>query len=326
MLTESIKTHVVGIDIAEEETSYAIVDVRGNILAKDSFPLNDFATINDVATHLCERVVTLAENTCGYENVRSVGLCARCANTISGCIEEAPNSRWKGRMPIAAMMRDQLGLAVAIGNVGYIRALGEHSYGCAHGMNNFVIITMGVGIGSCLFLDGHVHLGTNGFAGEVGHTCVVNDGRECGCGQKGCLEAYCASKGIVETARKLLEKSDAPSLMRGRDDLSPSLIVKCCEQGDELAIETYRKTGNILGIGLANLASVINPEGIILTGGLSRAGKWLLEPTNEAFEAHVFHNVQGRTKILTSTLSDVERDILGASALAWQVKEYSLFK
>ncbi len=326
MLKESIKTHVVGVDVAENETSYAVVDVRGNMISKESFPTKDFPNVNDFIAHLSEGIIMLAEQTCGYENVRSVGLCARCANSLTGCIEKAPNSFWKGTIPIAAMMRDRLGLAVAIANVGHIRGLGEYSFGCAHGMSNFIIITIGLGLGSSLFSNGQVHIGANGFAGEIGHACVIPDGRQCACGHKGCLEAYCASYGILETARELMEESAAPSLMRGRSDLTPELIAQFCDEGDELAIETYRKTGHILGFGLANYASIINPEGIIITGGVSRAGKWLLEPTNETFEEHVFHNIQGRVKILTSTLTDVERDLLGASALAWKVKEYSLFK
>jgi glucokinase len=205
-------------------------------------------------------------------------------------------------------------------------ALGEQAFGAAHGMRDFVVITLGSGVGSCLFSNGMAHLGTDGFAGEVGHTCIVENGRECGCGRLGCLEAYTAVKGVIKTAREILEESDKPSLMRDIQDLSPKKITECCEKGDELAIEVFRRVGQKLGIGLANYASLINPEAIILTGGISRAGKWLMDPAYEAFEENVFPNLRGNVKLLLSKLDDRERDTLGASALAWEVPEYSLFK
>ena len=204
--------------------------------------------------------------------------------------------------------------------------MGEQAFGSAHGMRDFIVITLGTGMGSCVFSDGNVNLGYDGYAGEVGHTCVKIDGRLCGCGKKGCLETYTATKGIITTARELLEESDKPSLMRQEEKLTPKKIAQFCDQGDELAIEVFRRTGEALGLGLANYASVVNPEAIIFTGGISKAGKWLLDPTIESFEQHVFHNIQGKVKFLKSELNDGERDVLGASVLAWKVKEYSLFK
>ena len=194
-------------------------------------------------------------------------------------------------------------------------------------MKNFIIISLGVGLGSCFFTEGADHVGHLGYAGEFGHTCVVgNNGRLCGCGHQGCLEAYAGANGIVRTARELMAKSGAPSLMRNLEKLSPRTIFECCEQGDKMAIEVFRSTGEILGFGLANYASIIDPEAIILTGGISHAGKWLLEPLSKSFEEHVFGNLKGKVKIFTSRLNDRERDVLGASALAWSVPEYSLFK
>jgi glucokinase len=183
-----------------------------------------------------------------------------------------------------------------------------------------------VGLGSCFFAEGIEHQGQFGYAGEFGHTCVDDNGRQCGCGHRGCLEAYVGAKGIVQTARELMQDSDKPSLMRSLDKLSPRTIAECCDQGDELAIEVYRRTGYILGLAMANYASIVDPEAIILTGGISHAGKWLVDPMYESFESHVFGNLRGKVKILTSKLNDRERDVLGASALAWSVPEYSLFK
>jgi glucokinase len=194
-------------------------------------------------------------------------------------------------------------------------------------MKNFIILSLGVGIGSCFFSAGDDHTGHNGYAGEFGHTCIVNkNGRACGCGHTGCLESYVGAAGIVNTAKELMAESDAPTLMRNLEKLSPRTIKECCDQGDEMAIEVYRRTGEMLGLGLANYASLVDPEAIILTGGISHAGKWLLEPTCQAFEEHVFGNLRGKVKILVSKLEDRERDVLGASALAWSVPEYSLFK
>ena len=224
------------------------------------------------------------------------------------------------------MLRDRLGMAVALGNDGHITALGEHAFGTAHGMKNFIIMTLGHGVGSCIFTDGKVHLGNEGFAGEIGHTCIVDNGRECGCGRRGCMEAYVAQKGIIATAKELMAESDAPSLMRSLEELTPKTIVDCCEQGDEMAIEVYRRTGVVLGISVANYASVLDPEAIIFTGGISNAGHWLFDPAYEEFENHVYHNIKGKVKFLHSSIDDRERDVLGASALAWGIKEYSLFK
>ncbi len=321
-----IKTKVVGVDISNERTTYAIVDIRGNIIAEDSFPTSDYPDVNNFVTALSDRIVRLVEANGGYEDIRSIGVSSPSASSVSGCIENAANLPWKGIVPLAAMLRDRIGLAVGLSNDAHISALGEYTFGCAHGMKNFIVLSLGVGLGSCFFSADSEHLGHNGYAGELGHTCVVNHGRVCGCGHEGCLEAYAGAAGIINTAKELMAESDAPSLMRDLTKLTPRTIKECCDKGDEMAIEVYRRTGEILGVGLANYATLVDPEAIILTGGISHAGKWLLEPTNRSFEEHVFGNLRGKVKILVSELNDRERDVLGASALAWSVPEYSLFK
>jgi len=325
-MEQTVKKKVVGVDISFEETTFAIVDVRGNILAKDSFLTHDYLDINAFVTALAERIVGLVELNGGYESVRSVGISTPSANYLTGCIVNAPNMPWKGVIPLSAMLRDQLGLAVAVANNSHVVALGEEAFGVAHGMRDFIAVTLGSGMGSCIISDGEVNLGFNGHAGEIGHTCVNLHGRLCGCGNTGCLEAYTAAKGIVCTARELMAESSGPSLMRQIERLTPKRIYECCEQGDAMAIEVFRRTGEILGLGLANYASLVNPEAIVFTGGIVRAGHWLLDPAKQSFEEHVFHNIQGKVKFLTSDLSESERNVLGASVLAWKVKEYSLFK
>ena len=326
MEENNLKTTVVGVDISIETTTYAMVDVRGNILAEDAFPTLDYPDVNNFVTALSEKIVMMVEQNGGYETIRSIGVSCPSASTVSGCIENAANLPWKGIVPLAAMLRDRIGLAVGLSNDAHISALGEYTFGSAHGMTNFIIVSLGVGIGSCFFSDSKEHRGHGGYAGEFGHTCVYPEGRQCGCGNKGCLEAYVGAKGIVKTAQKLMAESDAPSLMRDLEKLSPRTIKECCDKGDEMAIDVYRRTGRILGQGLATYASLIDPEAIIFTGGVSHAGHWLLDPAKEVLDQLVFGNLKNKVKLIVSRLDDRERDVLGASALAWSVPEYSLFK
>jgi glucokinase len=325
-MEENIKGCVLGVDISVKHTVYAIVDVRGNIIARDCFLNSDYQNVNEFVTALCEKVVELAEANGGYDKIRSMGVSSPSGNFLTGSIENAANLPWKGVVPLAAMLRDRLGLAVAVANDAYVSALGEYTYGSAHGMRNFVLVTLGHGIGSCFFSDGEVHLGMNGFSGEIGHTCIVHNGRDCGCGRRGCLEAYCAQKGIVATARELMAESNAPSLIRQLEELTSHTIFDCCEKGDEMAIEVYRKTGEILGVAMANYASVLDPEAIVFSGGIANAGHWLFDPMQKSFDEHVFRNMRGKVKFQRSSIDSVDRDVLGASALAWGIKEYSLFK
>ena len=325
-MEENIKSRVVGIEISVKRTTYAIVDVRGNIIARDHFPTSDYDNINEYVTVLSEKVLELTEANGGYETIRSIGMSAPSANYLTGSIENPPNLPWKGVIPMAAMLRDRLGIAVALGNDAHVTALGELAFGCARGMKNFIVVTLGHGVGSCLFSDGAAHLGADGFAGEIGHVCVKHDGRECGCGRRGCLEAYCAEKGIVLTARELMAESEEPSLMRSLDEITPKAITECCEKGDKMAMEVYRRTGSILGLVIADYATLFDPEAVIFTGGISNAGHWLFDHVEGPFDELVFHNIRGRVKLLRSSINDQERDVLGASALAWGIKEYSLFK
>ena len=322
-----VKNRVVGVDISTR-TTYAIVDIRGNIIAEDGFETYEYPNVNDFVAKLADSILELVVANGGYESIRSIGISSPSASIVTGCIVNAPNLPWKGVVPLAAMLRDRLGLAVAMANDAHISALGEKAYGSAHGMRDFVIINIGVGLGSCFFSANHEHQGAGGFAGEIGHTCIddSDSARICACGKRGCLEAYCAAKGIIRTAEEVMAESDKPSLMRGQEQLSPKMITEFCEQGDELAIEVYRRTGYKLGIGMANYASIIDPEAIILTGGISKAGKWLIDPAYESFDKHVFGNIRGKVKIILSMIDNRERDVLGASALAWSQKEYSLFK
>lgn len=322
-----IKTRVFGVDLSLEVTTYAIVNIRGKVIAKDSFATLDYDDINDFVSALYDRLIRMAEDNGGLDLIRSIGISAPSANFKTGCIENASNLPWKGVVPLAAMLRDRLGLAVAVGNDGHVTALGEMTYGSAHGMKNFIVMTFThAGVGSSIFISGRPHLGANGFAGEIGHTCIVPGGRQCGCGSRGCLETYVSVYGMVQTARDLLKESDVPSLMRNIENINVQSLLFCCQKGDAIALEAVRRSGVILGRALANYASVLNPEAIILTGDILQFVEWLMPSVRQTIEENVFHNLRGRVRILASILDEENRTLLGASALAWDVKEYSLFK
>ncbi len=327
-ISDQIKTRVVGIDIRIDKTTYALVDIRGEIVAQDHFYTSDYADVNDYIQALAEKIIILVEENGGIENVRSIGVSAPSASSITGCIENAANLPWKGIIPLAAMLRDRVGLAVALANDAHITALGEKTYGSAHGMKDFIVVSISHGgLGSCFFSNGQPHLGFGGFAGELGHTCVEKDGRQCGCGNKGCLETYCSDNGLKMTIEELMaENKKENTILKDLKELTTVSVAKCCEQGDKLAQEAFRRVGTMLGLGLANYASIVNPEAIILTGDILTAGKWLLKPMRQSFDEHVFPNIRTNTRILVSILKEGERDVLGASALAWDAKEYSLFK
>ena len=323
---DQIKTRVIGIDIRLDRTTYGVVDIRGEIVAQDHFDTSEYADVNEYVAVLAEKLLVMMEEN-GFETIRSIGISAPSASSVTGCIENAANLPWKGVIPLANMLRDRVGMAVAVANDAYITALGEKAYGSAHGMKDFVVVSMSHGgLGSCFYSNGMPHLGAKGFAGEVGHTCVEIDGRQCGCGNKGCLETYCTESGLKRTIEELLAERKEPSLLNELKDMEIAQIARCCDKGDEVAIEALRQTGEMLGLGLANYASVLNPEAIILTGDLTAAGKWLMKPMKKSFNEHVFPNIRNDTRLLVSILKEGERDVLGASALAWDVKEYSLFK
>ncbi len=326
MLQTELKTRVVGVDIGIEITSTAVVDIRGNILASDSFLTGDNPNVADYLSRLSDNILNIVENNGGYELIRSVGISVPSGNFRMGAIANSPNLPWKGVIPLAAMLRDRLGLAVALGNNAHVRAIGEHTYGAAHGLKDFILITIGSGMGSCFYSNGKPHLGQDGFAGEIGHACMDIHGHQCGCGRQGCLEMYTSTKGVVLTAKEVLAERSEPSSMRGLENLRYKDVLSACLEGDVLALETFRRVGEMLGVGLANYASVVNPEAIIFTGKVTHAGNYLLKAAEEAFDKHVFHNIHGRVKFLTSAIEEGDMDLLGASALAWEVEEYSLFK
>ena len=319
---DKIKTRVVGIDIRIEKTTIALVDIRGDIVAQDYFPTSDYPDVNDYLTALSENIFALLEENGGYESVRSIGVSAPSASYITGCIENAANLPWKGVIPLAAMLRDHLGLAVAVANDAHITALGERTYGSAHGMKDFVVVTISHGgLGSCFFSNGQPHLGNDGFAGEIGHTCVEINGRECGCGKRGCLETYCSATGVARTARELLDKTSRPSLLRDikPEDITSLDVSIAASKGDELAKEIYEFTGKMLGEACADFATFCSPEAFIFFGGMIKAGDLIMDPIRRAYDEHVMNVYKGKAQFLVSGLDGASAAVLGASAIGWEV-------
>lgn len=324
----TIKRHVVAIDISTNFTTYAVVDLQGGILAKESFLTSDCSNVAEYVSVLSDKIIMLVEQNGGYESIRSVGVSAPSGNFITGSMENASNMPWKGHVPLAAMLRDRLGLAVAVGNDAHVTAVGEKSFGAARGLRDFIVVNVSShgGVGSCIYLDGRPHLGSEGFAGEFGHMCLVHGGRQCSCGLKGCVEEYTAERGLVKTVLELIDETGKDSILKGVGNMTIKTVADASEQGDEVAIEAFRRTGLYLGRALATYASLIDPEAIILTGDMMIYSKWVMDAMHESFDANIFQNMKGKVDILISPLNNSERDLLGASALAWEVKEYSLFK
>lgn len=324
----TIKRHVVGVDISTELTTYAVVDLQGGIIAKESFPTSDYTNVNEYVSVLSEKIVMLVEQNGGYESIRSVGVSAPSGNFKTGSMENASNMPWKGHVPLAAMLRDRLGLAVALGNDAHVTAVGEKSFGAARGMRDFVIVTFSShgGVGSCIFIDGRSHMGADGYAGEFGHMRLVENGCLCNCGHQGCVEEYTSIRGLVKTVREVMSETGQTSSLSSLDDITIKAIADACEQGDSVAIEAFRRTGMYMGMALASYVSLIDPEAVILTGDMMVYSKWVMDALKESYASHVFQNLKDKVEILISPLNNNERDLLGASALAWEVKEYSLFK
>ena len=319
------KTKVLGAHINKAMTKIAIVDSRANIVAISSYKTSDYPEIDGYIDKFCDVVTELLTEYNCFEEIHALGISCSNANFKTECIENPNNLPWQGVVPIANLLRDRLGMAVAVGNNCHAASLAEAHYGCAHGTQDFIYINIGYGLGGYMFVRGKEHLGANGFAGEIGHTCVQQGGRKCECGLNGCLETYVSIKGVLKTAKELMQESDKPSLMRGIDDLTADQIIEFCEQGDELAIETMRRTGEILGKGLATFATMFDPEQVVVGGILTKAGHWLFDSARESYDKYVYRNIKGRASLVISTMTDGEREIIGASALAWQVKTYSLF-
>ena len=320
----SQKPFVIGVDLGGTNTVFGIVDARGQIVAEDSIKTQAYKTAEDFVKACVECLKPLIAQVGGNEKVAGMGIGAPNGNYYSGSIEFAPNLCWahNGVVPLAQMLSDQLdGLPVRLTNDANAAAMGEMAYGAARGMKNFIVITLGTGVGSGIVVNGQVLYGHDGFAGELGHVTMVREGgRTCGCGRKGCLEAYCSATGVARTAREILATTDRPSLLRNKpaDEIESLDVSIAASKGDEVANEIFRFTGKMLGEACADFAAFSSPEAFIFFGGLCKAGDLIMKPIEEAYNQNVLPIFRGKAKFLVSSLMDANAAVLGASALGWE--------
>jgi glucokinase len=320
-MATSLDSLVVGIDIGGTGTKFGIVDRDGNVLFSSEISTKKHATIESFIDDLHTGLSELIEKTGGSGRIKGIGVGAPNGNFYSGTIEYAPNLPWKGIIPLAEMLSAKFKLPVTLTNDANAAAIGEMMYGAAKGMKDFIMITLGTGVGSGIVANGELIYGHDGFAGEVGHTIVIPDGRlHPGTGKKGSLESYASATGVRATALEMLANSKEDSLLRKvpEDKLDSKAVYDAAIEGDKIALEIFEFTGKILGLSLANCIMFSSPEAIILFGGLTKAGDLILKPTRESMEANLIKIFQNKVKILISHLKESDAAILGASALAWE--------
>ena len=318
------KPYVVGIDIGGTNTVFGIVDARGHVVAADSVKTRKHVDFDDYIESLHEGLSRLIKANDAEDKIQGIGIGAPNANYYTGEILNPPNLPWGPVIPLAEKVSKAFGgIPVAITNDANAAALGEMTYGAARGMKDFIMITLGTGVGSGIVINGQLVYGADGFAGELGHLIMKrNNGRICGCGRTGCLEAYCSATGVARTAREFLEVRTEPSLLRNIDieDITSKAVYDAAMAGDKLAKEIFVYTGNILGEAFADMVAFSSPQAIILFGGLAKSGDLLLKPLQESFEKNVFPIFRGKVKILISELKESDAAVLGASALGWEAQ------
>jgi glucokinase len=315
-------TFVVGIDVGGQTSKIGVVDARGTVLAQTVIRTDTYDKVEPYIAELAEAVNKLIKESGTEGKVRGIGVGAPNGNYYTGTIENAPNLLWvRERVEFSKLLSEAMGgLPVALTNDANAAAVGEMTYGAARGMKNFIMITLGTGVGSGIVINGEVVYGHDGFAGELGHTAAVrNNGRTCGCGKTGCLETYASATGVARTAREWLELTDEPSLLRGLDSIASKDVYEAAKEGDKLALKIFEFTGKILGRSFADFVAFSSPEAIVLFGGLARAKEFLTEPIENALNENVLPLWKGKVKIVYSQLKESDAAILGASALAWEL-------
>ena len=317
------KEFVVGVDVGGQTTKIGVVNARGDVLSQTVIRSDVFGS--DAAAYiqaLAEAIkLNISQSGLAEEDIRGIGVGAPNGNYYTGAVAFAPNLAWAANaaVPFSKMLQEAVGLPVSLTNDANAAAVGEMAYGAARGMKNFIMITLGTGVGSGIVIDGKVLYGHDGFAGELGHVTILRDGRQCGCGRKGCLEAYCSAIGIARTAREWLGATDEPSLLRlcDQDKLSSKDIYDAAVKGDKIALKLFEYTGTLLGRAFADFIAFSAPEAIVLFGGLARSKEFLTEPILNAMNANVLPLWRNKVKLVYSSLKESDAAILGASALAW---------
>jgi glucokinase len=312
---------VAGVDIGGTGTKFGIVDNLGNVLLSDTMSTKGHADIYAYINELHDKLMILIDKVGGVGRIKGIGVGAPNGNVYTGTIEYAPNLPWKGIIPLTKLIQDKFKLPVRLTNDANAAAVGEMTYGAAKGMKDFILITLGTGVGSGIVAGGELIYGHDGMAGELGHTIIIPDGRiHPGTGKKGSLESYASATGVATSAIEILNTTDRPSSLRNipTDKIDSKAVFEAATAGDEVAKEVFEYTGRILGISLANFIMFSSPEAIILFGGLTKAGDLILKPTREHMEANLIEVFQNKIKILVSHLKESDAAILGASALMWE--------
>ena len=314
------KPYVIGMDMGGTNTVFGIVDARGTVISKSAIKTGTHTDVNLYINDIYTELSKLIEAAGGIDKIKGIGVGAPNGNYYTGNIEFAPNLPWKGVIPFANLMADKFGVPAALTNDANAAAVGEMTYGAARGMKNFIMITLGTGVGSGIVIDGKVVYGHDGFAGELGHvTAIRNNGRLCGCSKTGCLETYASATGVARSAREILESSTKDSLLRNIpiDSITSKDVFDAAMEGDEVAKEIFNFTGKILGECLADFVAFSAPEAIVLFGGLTKAGDLIMKPTRQAMEDNLLQVFKNQVKIIFSDLKEADAAILGASALVW---------
>jgi len=316
---------VVGIDIGGTNTKFGVVDRRGNILCDGRMLTNQHENVAGFLDELHDHLSKLIDQAGGIDNIRGIGVGAPNGNYYTGNIEYAPNLRWKGVIPLANLLGEKFGLPTVLTNDANAAALGELMYGAARSMKDFIVITLGTGVGSGIVANGQLIYGHDGFAGELGHCIVIPGGRyHPGTGAHGSLEAYASATGVTNTALEFLAtRPETKSTLRDlkKEDINSKTVFDAAMAGDPLAREVYEFTGKILGEALANFVMFSSPEAIILFGGLTKAGDLIMKPVREHMELNLLPIFQNKVKLVFSELKESDAAILGASALAWEMKD-----
>lgn len=317
------KPYVLGIDIGGQTAKCGIVNARGEVLAQTILVSNKHEDAPSFVDALAQTLKKLIADAGLAGQVQGIGVGAPNGNYYTGEIKQAPNLSWahEGNVPFAAMLSKAMGgMPVALTNDANAAAVGEMTYGAAKGLKNFIMITLGTGVGSGIVIDGKVLYGHDGFAGELGHTCAVRGGRRCGCGKLGCLEAYCSAIGVARTAVEWLDQHpEESSLLRLRENVTSKDVYEAAKAGDKMALDIFEYTGTILGRSFADFIAFSAPEAIVLFGGLARAKEFLTAPILESMNENVLPLWRDKVKLLYSSLSESDAAILGASALAWNI-------
>ncbi|MDY5826721.1 MAG: ROK family protein [Candidatus Limisoma sp.] len=318
------KPFVVGIDIGGTNTVFGIVDARGTVIATGSIKTRKHSNINDYIEELHGELSKLIVASDAEDKIAGIGIGAPNANYFTGEIADGVNLPWPTPIPLADLVSSKFGIPVAITNDANAAAIGEMTYGVARGMKDFIMITLGTGVGSGIVVNGQMVYGHDGFAGELGHVIMKrNNGRMCGCGRTGCLETYASATGVARTAREFLEsRAGEPSILRALDidSITSKDVYDAAIAGDKMAKDIFEFTGNILGEALADFISFSSPEAIVLFGGLAKSGDLLMKPLKESMEKNTMPVFKGKVKLLLSELKESDAAVLGASALGWEAK------